>query len=242
MVHLQFKDLDDTYKGMCDLPFHRLEEFKDDLFISGSWWMYGVDINIKSYSCTIDMSVLNYTMLKWKALKTKYIDFDKYNGFKEYVASTSSKTATFNFKEHGDKGGCLVAMVLTRHDNSKPFDKLTIHYRVTEVFKKFAIDLILINKICNDLSAYNCDIKEITLFLPALFYRGEFMAELIGGYHHLEEFDLDNVTCNKIRYLYNRFYGEGAEESNYHSIQRKQKLKKRNDKLEPIPIGSLFLD
>ncbi len=38
-----------------------------------------------------------------------------------------------------------------------------------------------------------------------------------------------------------RFYGEGAVESNYHAIARKQKMKKENIVRDPIPIDSLVI-
>ena len=132
-------------------------------------------------------------------------------------------------------------MVLTRMNPSKPWTDCAVYYRVTEVFKKFAIDLILFNKIWNDLNENgNCKLENLQLHIPILFFRIEFLAELIGsGYYTIEEFDKDNQPSNGIRYSWNRYYGPNAELVKYHSIQRKQKMKLRNVKLEPLPIKSL---
>lgn len=242
MVQLWYPTIDDVHRGFSRLLFNCYEEYKDNLVLSGStWYMRDVVLNITSPECTIDMSKLNYTINKWETLKNKYIDFEYWSNFKERLRSSRSKSITFNFKVHeGEKDGCLVAMVITRLNPSKPWTDVHVYYRVTEVFKKFAIDLILFNKMWEDLKGANCDIKNWQLHIPILFFRIEFLAELIGsGYYTIEEFDKDNPPSEGIRYSWNRYYGPDAEIVKYHSIARKQKMKLRNVQLEALPINTL---
>lgn len=242
MICLEYDSLDKVHHDFSRILFNHYNRLNHELTLSGStWYMRDVILNIKSPECTINMSKLNYTINKWETLKNKYIDFDKWAEFKDKLRNSKSKSITFNFKIHeGEKDGCLVAMVLTRLNPSKPWTDLTVYYRVTEIFKKFAIDLILFNKIWNDLATANCDLKNLQLHIPILFFRIEFLAELIGsGYYTIEEFDKDNPPSDGIRYSYNRYYGPDAELVKYHSIARKQKMKQRNVQLPELPIESL---
>lgn len=242
MIYLEYDNLDQVHHDFSRVLFNNYDQYKDDFTLSGStWYMRDVCLSIKSPECTIDMSKLNYTINKWEILKNKYIDQDKWKEFKERLAASKSKSITFNFKVHtGEKDGCLVAMVLTRLNPSKPWTDCHIYYRVTEIFKKFAIDLILFNKIWNDLKEANCDLKNLELHIPILFFRIEFLAELIGsGYYTIEEFNNDNPPSDGIRYSWNRYYGPDAEIVKYHSIARKQRMKQRNVQLDSLPINNL---
>lgn len=243
MIHLTYDSLDDVHHYFSRLLFDRYDEFSNNLVLSGStWYLRDILLDIKSPECTIDMSKLNYTVNKWETLKNKYIDFDKWKEFKDRLKSSKSKSITFNFKIHtGEKDGCLVAMVLTRMNPNKPWTDCTVYYRVTEVFKKFAIDLILFHKIWNDLRDSNCDLVNLRLCIPILFFRIEFLAELIGsGYYTIEEFTKENPPSEGIRYSWNRYYGPDAQEVKYHSIARKQRMKQRNIQLPSLPINNLI--
>lgn len=242
MMYLEYQSLDKVHHDFSRLIFDHFSEYESDFTLSGStWYLRDVILDIKSPECTIDMSKLNYTINKWETLKNKYIDFYKWNEFRERLKTSKSKSITFNFKIHtGDKDGCLVAMVLTRLNPSKPWTDCHVYYRVTEIFKKFAIDLILFHKIWNDLKTANCNLTNLRLHIPIMFFRIEFLAELIGsGYYTIEEFDKDNAPSEGIRYSYNRYYGPDAEEVKYHSIARKQRMKQRNVQLPDLPIQTL---
>lgn len=242
MIQLNYTTLDDVHQRFSRILFNQYLCYEEQFTLSGStWYMQDVLITVTEPDCTIDMSKLNYTINKWEILKYKYIDFAKWAEFKQRLRTSRSKSITFNFKVHnGEKDGCLVAMVLTRLNPSKPWTDCHVYYRVTEVFKKFAIDLILFNKIWHDLENANCNIQKLNLHIPILFFRIEFLAELIGsGYYNIWEFDKQNPPSEGIRYSWNRYYGPEAEIVKYHSIARKQKMKQRNVKLPALPIESL---
>ena len=192
------------------------------------------------------MSLLNYTKVKWSTLLGKYIDLGEYLHFKEMVRQSTKKSITFYFKVHDYKQpACLISMVLTRLNHTKPWKEMKVHYRSTEIFKKFAVDLILFNRLVEELNnECNCEINKITLFIPLLFYRADFLAELLdSGYFTQKEFRaLEERFAKKVISYYDRYYTDGATLANYHTIQRKQKLKSRSKSLPRIPIESLSIE
>lgn len=248
MVYLKYQNLDELYHDFCRLPFYDREEYGKDLVdvTDTTTWMQDVVLEAKSHHCTLDMSLLNYTIMKWSTLLSKYIDLDEYLEFKEMLKTGTKKSITFNFKIHSYKQpACLISMVLTRLNHNKPWRELKVHYRSTEIFKKFAVDLILFNRLVEELNnECGCEINKITLFIPLLFYRADFLAELIGsGYFTQEEFkELDERFAKKVMAYYDRYYVKGATLANYHTIQRKQKLKAKAQTLPSIPIESLSIE
>ena len=248
MVYLRYKDLDELYHNFARLPFYNREEYGESLVdvTDTTTWMQDVVLEAQSHSCSLDMTLLNYTLVKWSTLLGKYIDLEEYLLFKEMVRKSTKKSITFNFKIHQyDKPACLISMVLTRYNHTKPWKELKVHYRSTEIFKKFAVDLILFNRIVEELNNdCGCEINKITLFIPLLFYRADFLAELLdSGYYTQEEFrGLDERFAKKVIGYYDRYYTKGASLANYHTIQRKQKLKTRSKELPSIPIESLSIE
>ena len=248
MVYLKYKNLDDLYHNFTRLPFYERDKYEGELkdLTDTTTWMEDVVLEASSPKCTLDMSLLNYTMLKWSTLLGKYIDLEEYLHFKQMLREGKKKSITFNFKIHQyDKPACLISMVITRLNHNKPWNQMKIHYRSTEIFKKFAVDLILFNRIAKELNEdCGCEIGRITLFIPLLFYRADFLAELLGsGYFEQEEFRaIDERFARKVVSYYDRYYVEGANLANYHTIQRKQKLKARAENLPPIPIKSLSIE
>lgn len=238
MVYLKYKNFDDLYHTLSRLPLNEYDKYECELIKSGStYYMNNVLVETPSFECTIDMSILNYTMAKWNTLINKYVDIYQYSRLREKLQE-NTKTCTFNFKIHNEgKDACIIALVFSRDSTSSPWDSVNIFYRITDCVKKFAVDLILLNRMFSELP--NLDIKNIIFHFPKLFFRVEFLTELIGGYFSLDEFTEDNFATNHVKDLWNKYYGEGASLSNYHTVARKQKLKKRAEKLPSIPIESL---
>lgn len=241
MVYLKYKDFDQLYQNLSRLPFHEFDKYENDLIKSGStYYMDNVIVETDSCDCTIDMSKLNYTIAKWTTLVNRYVDPHDYLNLKDKLITSNKKTCTFNFK-HDIEGhdACIIALVFTRENTRGKWDKVSVEYRITDVTKKYAVDLILLNRIFNDLD--NVELKNIVFYFPKIFFRIEFMAELIGGYFSLDEFSNDTFASKHVTDLWNKYYTPGAELSNYHTVQRKQKLKQRSESLPPLPIESLKL-
>lgn len=241
MLFLEYKDFDDLYFNFSRLPLLEEDKYGYYFFNCGaSTYLSPVIISTPSFNCHLDMSDFNYTRMKWTVLVNKYLDQEQYELLKKKLAESTTRTLTFNFKIHTTgKDACLVALVFERDIIGKPWTTVNVYYRVTEVFKKFAIDLILLNRILNDVP--NCEIKEIIFHIPLAFFSIFILSELIGNNFELEEFNKDNFATNKIHHMWNKYYGEGHEPSNYHSIARKQKMREEGIKLDKIPIESLIL-
>ena len=158
----------------------------------------------------------------------------------EMVKSSKSRTLTYNFKIHEGKQSCLIALILQRKENKKPWTKMKVIYRTTEVFKKFPVDLILFSKIWEDLE--NLELKYIELVIPTLFWRIEFLAELLGeGYFTIEEFKEENEPSRLIKYMYERYYGPNSKLVKYKSVRRKQEMKRKRLIREDLPFKLLKL-
>lgn len=234
-----FNDFNQCYHILSRLVFNQWGEY--NFYKYGSTYhLDNLNIKILNNKCDINISKINYTFAKWKILNNKYIDFKKYEEFKNQCKNSKARTLTFNFKIHEGKQSCIIALLLQRQENNKPWNNMKVFYRTTEVFKKFPVDLILFSKIWEDLP--NTDIKELELIIPTIFWRIEFLAELIGeGYYTIEEFNLNNPPSDLIRHEYNKYYGENANLVKYKSIRRKQEMKLKRIKREDLPIEKLKL-
>lgn len=250
MVGLGYKDLDDLYYNFSRLPLYHYEEYEEHLTTMGaSTYMQDVVLEANSHHCSIDMSLLNYTKLKWNTLLGKYIDLEEFRTFKKEAKASGKKTITYNFKIHEyTKPACLISLVLTRYNHNKPWKEMKVHYRSTEIYKKFAVDLILFNRLVEELNREaNCEIEKITLLIPFLFFRSDFLAELVDSkYYPRKEFRAlakkGSLLAKQTMHFYDRYYTKGATLANYHTIQRKQKLKARTNSLPNIPIESLSIE
>ena len=251
MIYLEYKDFNDLYHNFSRLLINDLDKYKEDSFIVGATvYLNNVVIKTTSCDCNLDMADFNYTLNKWTTLKNKYIDPIAYFDLKDRLQTSTAKTLTFNFKIHigrntdedqtKNRDSCLVALVFSRNGNSGKWTTVNIYYRVTEIFKKMAIDLILFNRMFNDLP--NLDLHEYLIHIPQPFYSTFILAELMGNLFDISEFDHpDNFICFKKNRFYEKYYGENAVDSNYHAIARKQKMKREGKALPSIPIESLTL-
>lgn len=239
MIILNFKNFNEMYFSLAKLPFNKYDFYKNYLLKSGStYYMDNVLVEVSDFYCDIDMSKLNYTISKWTTLKNRYININSYLELKNKLISSNKKTCTFNFRSDvKNHDACIISMVFSRNNPNKEWTNVNIFYRIVDAEKKLACDLILFNRMFSELP--NLDIKNIIFHFPKLFFRVEFLTELIGGYFSLDEFTEDNFATNHVKDLWNKYYGEGASLSNYHTVARKQKLKKRSEKLPSIPIESL---
>ena len=235
MIYLEFTDFDNLYHDLTRYPITHEKDLKQnsDFFIIGaSLYINNLILKATSCDCHLDLADFNYTKAKWTTLVNKYIDEHDYYLLKQRLVESTAKTLTFNFKIHvglstdkdqtKNRDSCLVGLVFSRNGNKGAWERVDIIWRTSEIFKKFGADLILLNRMFNDLP--NLNLKEYLLILPQPFFSSFILGELIGGnLFKIEEFDNpDSFICQKINKFYNKFYSEGAALSNYHAIQRKQ--------------------
>lgn len=253
MIYLEYKDFTELYHELSRFPIKHEDEFGDDYFnIGASQYINNLIVKTTSHSlegAQSDLSNFNYTIAKWTTLINKYIDKKDYFLLKERLMSSTAKTLTFNFKIHvglstdtdqtKNRDSCIIALVFSRNGNKGPWTIVNIFYRVCEIYKKFACDLMLLNRMFEDLP--NLDLKEYLFHIPQPFFSTFILCELIDSdLFTIEEFrDSDSFVCRKLYAHYLRYYGPDAKESNYHAIARKQKMKKEGNKPDPIPLDSL---
>ena len=197
MIYLEYKDFTELYHELSRFPIHHEDDFGDfgnDYFnIGASQYINNLIVKTSSHSLEgpqADLSNFNYTIAKWTTLINKYIDKEDYFLLKERLATSTAKTLTFNFKIHvglntdkdqtKNRDSCIIALVFSRNGNKGPWTIVNIFYRVCEIYKKFACDLMLLNRMFEDLP--NLDLQEYLFHIPQPFFSTFIMCELIDSY------------------------------------------------------------
>jgi len=141
------------------------------------------------WPCTMTYESIGYTNAKKRQLERNYlwqesIDmasmlWNEYRSKPKYRSVTFSTFGSLLKDHHGPRGSrmgpCLLGVVLTMDNKAKNVE-ITLMYRTTEIFKKFAADLVffsdLIQKNFNlegmNVTAYKCYFANITVH-PAYF-------------------------------------------------------------------------
>lgn len=251
MIYLKYKDFDETYQKLTRFP---LQEIKDETVFEIGASQYISDLIVETESFEIkgplnNLGNLNYTKMKWNVLLKKYIDNDSYFSLKKRLVESKHKTLTFNFNIHvGDsstrdqtknKDSCLICLVFGRNKTSGPWTRASVTWRSSEIFQKFAVDLMLLNRMFNDLP--NLDLKNIFLHFAQCFWSSFKLCELIDSpLFSVEEFKNSKTFLGKKLFdHYIRYYGEGAKLSNFHAIRRKQEAKLNHKENAIIPLEDL---
>ena len=252
MIYLEYKDFNQLYHDLARYPItheKELEANKDFFIIGASLYINNLIIKTESCDCNLDLADFNYTKAKWTTLVNKYIDEHDYYLLKQRLVESTAKTLTFNFKIHiglstdndqtKNRDSCLVGLVFSRNGNKGAWTNVSIYYRTIEIFKKGAIDLLLFNRMFNDLP--NLNLKEYIFHIPQGFYSSFILSELIDSpLFTIEEFkDNDSFIGKKLYNHYIRYYSPDSPLSNYHAIRRKQEMKLTGKKLPSIPKESL---
>lgn len=235
MLSYIFENFDEAYFGLVGELFNN----QDVVGSKGNYRVRDIHIEVKNPTCTIEMSKLNYTILKWKHLKQKYVWQTEWKEFKANLKTSSAHSMTFYFKTHEGKQACLNNMVVTRNDKGE-WDEVSFFYRIADICKRYPIDLILFYTMCKEM---DLDIKAIHLYIPLATFSPLRMAELIGsGYYTLKDFKGPTRANLELTKAYKKYYSKGAELSNRHEIGRKQKLKFSGKKLPEVPIDTLNVE
>jgi len=253
MIYLKYKDFTELYYELTRFPL--TDPTSDDFFtIGSSQYVNNLVIETDSHELigsASDLGNFNYTISKWKILLNKYIDNNDYENLKTRLQWSSAKTLTFNFKIHiglptdkdqtKNRDSCIIALVFSRNGNSGKWTHANIFWRVAEIYQKFAVDLMLLNRMFNELP--NLDLKHYSLHLAQPFWSVFKLCELIDSdLFTIDEFkNSESFIGRKIYSNYNRYYGPDAELSNFHAIRRKQEMKLNGKVNKSIPIENLVM-
>lgn len=207
-------------------------------------YMDNVFVACKNWDCTLDLSTFGYKKNKWQHLLRNYIDYEGLVNFREKLKNSTALSLTYYFKQKKiNNGSCLIAIVLSRKDRKKVWDKVNVLYRTTEIQRRFAADLVLVYNFIKELPKDCCDIKRVTFYMPQCYIS----SMVINGYYDyfgvpMEELDESHPWIKSLLAVYERSFKEGARITTYQSMARMQKMRLGMSEYEKIPIETLGID
>lgn len=215
--------------------------------------IYELFVACKSYDCNLNLGDFAYRKAKWGHLLNSYVDYETLLEFKKGIVSTSSLSITFYFKQKKAKTSsksnsnpCLVALIFTRKARGKPFDKVNVICRTSELSRKLAADLVLINRFINELP------KDIVQIDRVYFYYAQAYCNALLVNAYLDYFDLnikdlksDNKFINTLQKHNKKYFISWEGEQKYLALKRMQKFyfketKYPEIKLEDLSISEFF--
>lgn len=240
MKFLKYKDFDDLF---INLNYEILSDPDKYIFYhSGANGYIGpLVIQVEEPNFAFDLGRLSYTPNKFSKLVTTYININTLHEFKEKLKNSSATTITFYFNQSKPKigsatsnGPCILSIVLTRRSRKDIWTAANVMYRTTEVNRRFAADLLMLNRFVNELPEC-CDIKEVRIFIPQAYISAHIISAYLKvfGFSY-EELD-DGIRFHKsIINFYDRYLIDSNKLHNYKAIQRVQKAYFGLKKWKPI--------
>lgn len=211
-----------------------IQGFQEDLVLS-----------CKSHKCTLNLGDFGYKEGKWGHLLRSYIDYPQLIEFREKLTKISGMSYTYYFnRKKATNGSCLIAAVVTRPKRKGPWKHLKIMYRVCELQKKFAADLVLINRFIEELPQEVCEIDNITFHMSQAYLSGMF----INGYFNYFRVPRKSIANSKhpwhksLNSNYNRFFKSEDQIHSYKALQKMQLLHFGLEKFPKIDINKLSID
>lgn len=177
-----------------------VQSFADDLIIE----VQSSDLELNLYKIGFNPD------RKWNHLIRSYIEGADYLGFWEKVKKSTGTSLQFRFKNReGPNGPCLIALVLTRDNSKGPWTAVKVMWRTAELHRKFAADLVLVNKFLTEIPTEceaNIKIKKITFFLAQAFQSSRLIGPLIPSFCTEDELDIEHSYPNRALDHYNKVY------------------------------------
>lgn len=244
MLIRNYKDFDDLFlnlnREMITNPeetmmyTQNIQGFQEDLVLS-----------CESHKCTLNLGDFGYKEGKWGHLLRSYIDYPQLLEFREKLTKISGMSYTYYFnRKKATNGSCLIAAVVTRPKRKGPWKHLKIMYRVCELQKKFAADLVLINRFIEELPQEVCEIGNITFHMSQAYLSGMF----INGYFNYFKVPRSSIAKSKhpwhksLNSNYNRFFKSEDQIHSYKALQKMQLLHFGLEKFPKIDINKLSID
>lgn len=205
-------------------------------------YMDNVFVACKTYDCNLDLSKFGYAKNKWGHLLRTYINYDKLLEFKQQLVTATGLSLTYNFNQKEiNNGSCLIAIVLTRKDRKKKWTKCNVMYRTTELQRRMAADLCLINRFINELPDC-CEIERVIFYMAQSYIHANF----INGYFSYfgvgyDELNKDHPWTRSLLNARKANYLSGSRITTYQSMARMQKLCMGITKYDPVPCSKLSI-
>lgn len=240
MRHYKFEKLKDVFRGVNreylvnphdTVEYSRsFQSYIDDLFIEIGPDM-SLDLDINLHRIGFDPA------RKWSHLVKSYIDPEAYEQFWESVVTSGGTSIQFRFNNRkGPNGPCLIALVFTRDNGKKPWNKVKIIWRTTELQRKFGADLVLINKILTEIPEEAKEwvkLEKITFYLAQAYQSALLVGPLTELFCDWDEIDFTHEHTKKMKSRFDKFLGENRVELKY-----KQAIKMR-DLYDKVQAGAV---
>lgn len=236
------------YNNFNDL-YYRLNRMfllhpeKIEIILSDSGYINDVVIKSKSYYCNLDLADFGYKRNKWKHLLNTYIDYEHLLDFKNKLTKVSGLAYTFYFKHKKvNNGSCLISIVLTRDKRHGKWNHAKVFYRVTEIQRRMAADLVMLNRFFTELDPEVCEIQDVTFYMAQCYCSAKF----INGFYDYfdvprESLDYSYQWINQLKKDYEKYFTEGSAIHSFQTLARMQRLAFGIDKYESIPIETLSI-
>lgn len=246
MLYREYKNFDDMFlnlnREMIKNPgelmsyTQNIQGFQEDLVLSCA-----------SHDCNLNLGDFGYKEGKWGHLLRSYIDYPQLVEFRKKISNMSGMSYTYYFnRKKASNGSCLIAAVVTRPKRKGPWKHLKILYRVCELQKKFAADLVMINRFIEELPKDKdiVDIDNITFHMSQAYLSGMF----INGYFNYFGVSRKEIEKSKhpwhksLNSNYNRFFKSEDQIHSYKALQKMQLLHFGLEKFPAIDINKLSID
>ena len=225
MLTREYEDFDDLFVGLVQEILREPELLDYTNGING--FIENLYIHCKDYSCTLNLGTFGYRENKWRALIGTYVGLEELQTFKEKLRTNRGTSLTFYFnRKKMHNGSCLIAIVLTRNNRNKPWQRCNVLYRTTEIQRRFAADLVLVNRFITELPKDCCDIQDVTFYFPLAYIS----ALYINGYYDyfevpMDELDEDHPWTRSLLRKHERWFSDpNIEESKYKSMVRMTRM------------------
>lgn len=229
MKFLEYNDFLELFISLNNLVLSRPEEFT---FNQSGPNGYLIPLIMETRSCEFDFDLgrLSYTKNKFDQLIKTYINPDVFMKFKEGLVNSTGTTFTFYFNQEKPKKGtstsngpCILSIVFTRASRRDKWTKANIMYRTTEVNRRFAADLFMLNRFFNEMPDC-CELDTFRFFIPQAYISGSIISAYLGIFNfEYEDLDDHYPLHRFIINFFDRCLSDPNNLSTYKSILRVQR-------------------
>jgi hypothetical protein len=223
MLHKEYKDFNEAYFN-----------FNKNILVNPSIINYmentraileDVFIIMESTQCDqIDLAPLGYSPKKWGHLVKTYIDQDQLKSFFHLCEISKGISIGYDFKrKETGNGSCMREIILTRESRKKPWQKVRVIWRATELQKRWAADLILLHHLISKIP--NAQIEQIEFYIISAYQSGMYVIPLIGPVFGVDLKQLDpkaHPYWKIIRYREQKYYQPDSPRQKLSPAQRMQ--------------------
>jgi len=145
MLYREYKDFNEAFfKFNAEILRH--PELMDAL-CNTMGGFHQIIMEIPSPKCDrIDLGALGYQQGKWSNLVNTYLG-SKVDDLRTLGEGVSGLSYSFDFlRKKGHNGSCMTDIVISRDKRKTPWNTLTVHWRTTELQRRWGADLILISR------------------------------------------------------------------------------------------------